>query len=446
VTITPLHPWIAAAVGSPSLDRSALEHYQVLRLRQTLSVARSRSPFYRRLLADLPPQPQRLADLAGYPFTTPADVAERGLQLVCVPQDDIARVVTLDTSGTTGRPKRVWFTRADQQLTVDFFRVGMSTFTRPGDRVFVLLPCERPGSVGDLLAAALRAAGAWPVTHGVVVDLPRTLAAMHEHGVDVVVGIPSQVLALARADDSLRPSAVLLSTDHVPAAVTRAVEQAWGCTVFGHYGMTEMGLGGGVECRERLGYHLREADLLVEIVDPDTGHPLPDGQQGEVVFTTLTRAGMPLIRYRTGDLSRFLPDPCRCGTTLRTLERITRRIEGVVRLPGGATLCLADLDEALFALPGVLDFDVNVNVTDGPAQVRLDVAVRMNERADGRAGPVTAAEVEHALYCVPAIHRARAAGGFTVGLSLAAGTGAPAPAKRRIRLLARGSDRPVVTG
>ena len=94
--------------------------------------------------------------------------------------------------------------------------------------------------------------------------------------------------------------------------------------------MTEMGLGGGVECQARRGYHLREADLYFEIVHPQTGEPVTEGETGEIVFTTLTRQGMPLIRYRTGDLSRFIPGQCPCGTTLRTLEKVTRRLSGKV--------------------------------------------------------------------------------------------------------------------
>ena len=102
--------------------------------------------------------------------------------------------------------------------------------------------------------------------------------------------------------------------------------------------MTEMGLGGGVQCSARQGYHLREADLYFEIVDPHSGEPLPEGELGEVVFTTLTREGMPLIRYRTGDLSRFLPGQCPCGTLLRSMESIRQRVAGNLELAGGRLL------------------------------------------------------------------------------------------------------------
>jgi phenylacetate-coenzyme A ligase PaaK-like adenylate-forming protein len=106
----------------------------------------------------------------------------------------------------------------------------------------------------------------------------------------------------------------------------------------------------------RSGYHLREADLLFEIIDPVSGLPIPDGEWGEVVFTTLTRRGMPLIRYRTGDRSRFLTDPCPCGTVLRRLDRVSGRLAEAVPLPGGGTLSVTELDELILSDPSVLMF------------------------------------------------------------------------------------------
>ena len=120
--------------------------------------------------------------------------------------------------------------------------------------------------------------------------------------------------------------------------------------------MTETGLGGGVECAVRDGYHLREADLLFEIVDPESGRPVPDGEFGEVVFTTLTRRGMPLVRYRTGDRSCFLTAPCPCGTVLRRLGRVTGRISGAFLLQDGQRVSIEQLDELVYADPAVLAY------------------------------------------------------------------------------------------
>lgn len=136
-------------------------------------------------------------------------------------------MVTLDTSGTTGIPKRLYFTQADQELTTDFFEVGMSTFTRPGDRVLILLPGERPGSVGDLLAKGLRRLGAEGIQQGVIRNLDETAVVIRKLKIDGIVGNPNQVLALGKTSPDLRLKSVLLSTDHVPEAIVKTVAKIW---------------------------------------------------------------------------------------------------------------------------------------------------------------------------------------------------------------------------
>ncbi len=353
---TPLDRWIGTKIDRPdsSLTRSQLDAYQGQALGETVAWAQARSGFYRHLLADAPTI-DGLSDLTKLPFTTADDIRREPLQLVCVSQDEIQRVVTLDTSGTTGSPKRLFFTRADQELTIDFFHQGMTTFTDPGDRVLILLPAQTPGSVGDLLATALQRFNAVPVKYGPVVDPDAVLRVIRREAINVIVGVPVHLLALVRHDPTLKIKSVLFATDHVPDPIRAELEQMWDCQTYDHYGMTEMGLGGGVECAARRGYHLREADLLFEIVDPHTGEPQPEGDYGEIVFTTLTRRGMPLIRYRTGDWGRFIPGACPCGTVLKTLERVQARVNGRFTVKGGI-LTLADLDRVLFGLPQVANY------------------------------------------------------------------------------------------
>jgi phenylacetate-coenzyme A ligase PaaK-like adenylate-forming protein len=386
MNLTPLEPWI-----ENKIDHADLVQYQLRKLNETVQLAATKSRFYRRHFAHIPIDVANLNDFAGLPFTTADDLRADPLSFICVSQDDIQRVVTLDdanfplatltTSGTTGQPKRLYFTHDDQELTIDFFHVGMSTFTAPGDRVLILLPGETPGSVGDLLAIGLQRLGAIPIKHGPVRDAAATLEVMRREKTNVVVGVPTHVLSLARYPGALplQLKSVLLTTDHVPDALKQAVEERFACRVYNHYGMTEMGLGGGVECEARRGYHLREADLLFEIIDPTAGEALPDGEYGEVVFTTLTRRGMPLIRYRTGDVSRFVTGQCPCGTRLKTLERITYRLSG--RMPVGTHyLRMADLDEALFAIDGVLNFTATMVNESGRDCLQLDVKIAEDRR------------------------------------------------------------------
>jgi phenylacetate-coenzyme A ligase PaaK-like adenylate-forming protein len=120
-----------------------------------------------------------------------------------------------------------------------------------------------------------------------------------------------------------------------------------------------------VECHAQDGYHLREADLLAEIVAPKTGNPIPDGVSGEVVFTTLTRRAMPLIRYRTGDVARFLPELCPCRSTLRHLGKVQGRLVNGATLGPMIRLNMAVLDDAIFAIPGILDFQAELIPVNG---------------------------------------------------------------------------------
>ena len=298
-------------------------------------------------------------------------LAEHPNDFLCVSPGDISRIVTLSTSGTTGRPKRIAFTPEDQELTVDFFHHGMTTFANPSDRVIIFLPGETEGSVGDLLKKALSRLGCECIVFGPAADYGQALKTIVDENATCAVGIPSQFLALSRYAGSglsakqIRLKAVLLSTDYVPQAVVDSLTQAWGCEVYGHYGMTEMGLGGGVDCCVRSGYHMRDNDLLFEIIDPVTGKPAKDGKYGEVVFSTLTRRGMPLIRYRTGDRSRLLTQPCPCGSVLRRLEHISRRINKALRLYNGSYISITQLDEVLFRNPCVSAYSAEMCVQYG---------------------------------------------------------------------------------
>ncbi|MFO7497620.1 MAG: hypothetical protein R6X05_18515 [Desulfobacterales bacterium] len=161
--------------------------------------------------------------------------------------------------------------------------------------------------------------------------------------------------------------------------------------------MTEMGYGGGVACEARDGCHLREADIFVEVVDPETGLGVPDGVAGEVVFTTLAISAMPLIRYRTDDLARFLPEPCPCGSRLRRLGKIAGRRANGAAIARSIRLRMAALDEALFTLPGVIDFQAELLPGEGPPGLRLRV-----QRAPG-GDELNGSDIRDALGRVPGV-------------------------------------------
>jgi phenylacetate-coenzyme A ligase PaaK-like adenylate-forming protein len=417
---TPLESWIAGKIGlsSGELTRRKVAEYQLDKLRETIRWVRTQSPFYaRHLSAFSETQVTSLDDFRRLPLTDASDLRENGLRLLCVSLGDINRVVTLDSSGTSGDPKRVFFTAEDQQLTVDFFQAGMSTLVNPGESVLIALPGNRQGTVGDLLATALRRLGARPIAHGLVSDPAATVEIMKREQVECVVGVPIQILSLVRCGGpfadvpSRHLKRVLLCSDHVADSVACEIKKVWDCEVFEHYGMTEMGLGGGVDCEAHSGYHLREADLYFEVVDVNTGAPAAAGQLGEIVFTTLTRRGMPFVRYRTGDISRFLPERCPCGTVLQRLDRVRMRKGGRVRVGPDSEITMATLDEALFGVQRLKEFTATVVHGRPSTLIVTAVAFRQDD--------LRQATVHEALDRVPAIHSAEQSGDLEVVVKVA---------------------------
>jgi len=343
----PMDIWTKSKIGladEKPLTREDIENYQFDKLLRTLWMAKENSKFYGELFNHIDFTTIKcLEDVEKIPFTQVEDLRRRGQDMLCTGQDQISRIVTLDTSGTTGHPKRVYYTEEDQELTIDFFHHGMRNIVNEEDVVLILLPCKRPGSVGDLLNTGLIRLGAKTVPYGFMEnkfnECEAVLEIMEAKGVTSIVGSPTQVLALAKTcvitipcknslqNISQQMKSVLLSTEYVPDSFCEFISEAWGCKVYEHYGMTEMGLGGAVSCWVLEGYHLREADLYIEFIDSQTKKVVPDGEYGEVVFTTLTRQGMPFIRYRTGDISRYLTEPCKCGSMLKRLDKVKNRLE-----------------------------------------------------------------------------------------------------------------------
>jgi phenylacetate-CoA ligase len=373
MNITPLESWTLRKLRiAERLSIPQLQERQISRFRETLEHVLSHSRFYREHLSGFDPASIRsIEDIARLPFTEPGMLLERFNDFLCVSPADVDRIVSLSTSGTTGRPKRIAFTSADQELTVDFFHHGMMTFADASDRVVIFLPGKAEGSVGDLLKKALSRVGCESMIFGPIRNFGQALKTLVDEKATCAVGIPSQLLALSRhresgvAAEQIQLKSVLLSTDYVPQAVAESLAQMWGGEVYGHYGTTEMGLGGGVECSAHDGYHMRDADLFFEIIDPVAGNPVENGEYGEVVFSTLTRQGMPLIRYRTGDRSRFITQPCPCGSILKRMERISGRISDAVRLCDGSSISISQLDEILFRDPCVSTYAAEICSKDG---------------------------------------------------------------------------------
>ncbi len=345
---SPLCAWANAITGTHTT--AALAGWRLARLRESLARAKAKSPFYAQHLAAVRPRDiQSLQDLARLPFTGAQTLAEQGGRMLCTSQSEVGRVRTAPTSGSTAAPKRVWFTEGDMARTISFFAAGMRPLAAPGEVVAILMSDGRPSSIADLLRTGLAEYGAVGRIHGNVRDAGEAAAACE--GAACLVGVPAEVLYLCRKAPHLRPKTVLLSADYIPPPLVAALEAEWGCRVFLHYGLTETCYGLAVQCATLQRQHLRAPDFIVEIVDPATGAPLPDGQEGEIVLTSLRSEALPLVRYRTGDIGSLVAGPCPCGCSLPGLGPVRGRAANLAQ-----PVNIHRLDDCLFALPGLAGY------------------------------------------------------------------------------------------
>ncbi|WP_022662444.1 DVU_1553 family AMP-dependent CoA ligase [Paucidesulfovibrio longus] len=416
-------PWLdlwlqASLCPDETLSAEALLERQMALVRSTLAHAAANSPYYRGRLRDVSIGAIRTPlDMARLPRTGPDDLRAQPDAFLAASQDEVARVISVPTSGTSGPGKRVFYTPGDLERIIRFFGFGMRNMLQPDETALVLLPGERPGSVGVLLGKALDTFGARAVVlspdqafGGPLGEPDRAMQTLLGKDVRCIVGAPAHLNALAahwtamgRKPGILRSA--LLCWDAVPDSVVQNVQRAFGCRTFQHWGMVETGLGGAVNCDQGQGLHLREADIFVEIADPDSGAPLADGEWGEITVTTLSRRAMPLIRYRTGDRGCILPGRCQCGSPLRRLDPRIRRLHDKLPLPGGTSMNAALLGERLYAVPGLADFQARLECdTENRADDAPDrLVIEISGPAYGGAAPAMIQAAEDALAALPAL-------------------------------------------
>lgn len=357
---------ILKETGKKKLSQEVLNLYQLNEIRKTISTAK-KSKFYGEVLKNIKIEDiKNFEDFQKIPFTTSEDLNNNPKSFLCASLDQISRIVTINTSGTTGESKRIFFTENDLKATIEFFRYGMLNLVSENQRVLILMPGSSPSSIGLLLKKGLDEAGCEGIIYGPVFDIWDALETLKLKEIDCIVGLPTQVFYLAKLKNTderythLKLNSILLSADYVPRSICNAVSKAFDCPVFTHYGMTEMGYGGGVECSALNGYHMRDVDMYTEIIDPLTGDNVTEGNYGEVVFTTFNREGMPLIRYRTGDRARFLPKNCSCNDIFKRLDYATGRLSEILSFKDGIYISIGMLDEIMFKIDNVLDYKATI--------------------------------------------------------------------------------------
>jgi phenylacetate-CoA ligase len=343
------------------MEPSKLEQLQGERLRATAKHAYEHVPAYRVKMDDAGVKPDDingLEDLARIPFTVKSDFRDNyPFGLFAVPDEQIVRIHA--SSGTTGKPTVVAYTRGDIELWAEVMaRTLAAGGTESKDRLqnsygYGLFT----GGLGAHYGAEKIGATVIPTSGG---NTARQLQVMQDFGSTVICCTPSYALYLAEAgteagiDFERLPLRVgLLGAEPWTESMRDEIEQKMHIVALDIYGLTEMiGPGVSYECLEKCGAHINEDHFLAEIIDPETLEPLPAGSPGELVFTTLTREAAPVLRFRTRDICVLLDEPCKCGRTTRRMARVTGRSDDMLIIRG-VNVFPSQIEEVLMGIEGV---------------------------------------------------------------------------------------------
>ncbi|MFD4125457.1 phenylacetate--CoA ligase PaaK [Streptomyces globisporus] len=376
------------------LGRGELEALQRDRLRSTLRHAYDNVPFYRDAFdrAGLKPEDCRtLADLARFPFTAKTDLRDNyPFGMFAVPEHEVRRIHA--SSGTTGRPTVVGYTERDLDTWADVVaRSIRAAGGRPGHKVHVAYGYGLfTGGLGAHYGAERLGCTVIPASGGMTA---RQVQLIQDFRPEIIMITPSYMLTLLDEFErqGVDPRSTSLKVGIFGAepwteGMRREIEDRFAIDAVDIYGLSEvMGPGVAQECVEtKDGLHIWEDHFYPEVVDPFTGEVLPDGEEGELVFTSLTKEAMPVIRYRTRDLTRLLPGTAR---TFRRMEKVTGRSDDMVILRG-VNLFPTQIEEIVLRTPAVaphfqlrLTRDGRMDALTVLAEARADATTEEREKA-----------------------------------------------------------------
>jgi phenylacetate-CoA ligase len=372
------------------LDSEAMAQVQLERLQATLNRAVRNVAFYRQALSVVGARAEdvrSLPDLAGLPFTTKEDLRKSyPYDMFAFPLRDIVRIQS--SSGTTGSPIVVGYTRNDIKMWAECVaRVLAAGGMTEHDVIQVAFTYGLfTGGLGFHYGAERIGASVIPASTGA---LEKQVLIMRDFKPTALACTPGYAIAIATtlAERGIDPEKLSLKAGFFGAepwseGLRSQIEETLHIKAFDNYGLTEI-LGPGVsfECDARSGLHVNEDHFIVEAVDTRTLRPVPPGQEGELVFTTITKEGFPLIRYRTGDLAVLSQEPCACGRTLARMSRVRGRIDDLI-IMGATKVFPSQIEQIITSVSGLQPhYEIVVDREAGidTLEVRVEISEAMPE-------------------------------------------------------------------
>ena len=375
-----------------TLSRAEMEALQLSRLQETVARVYEKVPYYRAKMDEKGVKPQdvqTLADLQKLPFTTKQDMRETyPFGLFAVPQSDLVRIHA--SSGTTGKPTVVGYTRGDLETWTDCVsRIACMGGASAKDVAQICFGYGMfTGALGLHYGLENIGAAIVPSSTG---NSEKQLMYMKDFNTSLLVATPSYALRLAEVarENGIDPKTdlgiktALVGSELLTDAMCEEMHNAWGrdVNITSNYGMSElMGPGVSGECLEHCGMHVNEDYFIPEIIDSNTGEVLPVGEKGELVITCIKKEGLPLIRYRTKDVTRLFYEPCACGRTTCRMENLSGRSDDMLKVRG-VNVFPGQIEEVVLSVPELGPHYEIIVEREGYTD-KLTVRVELNKATD----------------------------------------------------------------
>lgn len=368
------------------MDRESIRKLQNERLCETVAHVYRNVPMYRARMDEAGVKPEDIRgvdDLCRLPFTNKTDLRDQfPFGLLAVPQSEIVRIQ--GSSGTTGKPIVAGYTENDVEVWTEMVARSLTAAGAGKDDIVQVTYGYGlfTGGLGAHQGATRVGATVLPMSSG---NTQRQLMMMHDLGTSMLCCTPSYAIFLGEAlremgydPKDFKMKSGCFGAEPWTEEMRDKLEGLFDINAYNIYGLTEIG-GPGIafECCAKSGMHINEDHVIAEIVDPDTGEQLPYGESGELVFTTITKTGMPMIRYRTHDICSLDDSPCSCGRTLLRMSRLTGRTDDMLIIRG-VNVFPSQIEAVLLRVAGVSPHYMlvvdRVNSTD-----RLEVQVEFTD-------------------------------------------------------------------
>jgi|GEM_PF-2380454 Coenzyme F390 synthetase len=377
------------------MTEDIFRRYRRYELRKMIRNVYDNSSFYRRMFERAGVRADEISDfkdLQKLPFTWPSDIASAPYAFLCTSQRYVEKPVVFYSSGTTGKKKKIFYSFEDIRRIRKYIGCAMNSIADSEDtRVLSLMVNSIGRGASSVYCQSIRLVGMEGFPANMEESPEKNVQLSLQHKCNVWFGDVMTIYRIAKITEQkmdlreLGIKLIYITMGNIPDTVRKYFEKNFGCKVMTHYGFTEAGWGFAVDQDGCAGYQYNELDVYCEIVDPTSDRICECGEDGELAVTLIGREAMPLIRYRTGDITAMLPHP---GSDRTVLKHIVRRLEGVYEVPEGGQIYPAMLEGILYRFPETIDYrayirngrlEIEVESLSGSSELSMQIKKALTE-------------------------------------------------------------------